>query len=242
MLSAGATCGPGGTGRRPGRLRHAGTDLAWQRATARDHRHRGRSPMRSPPPGLLPSATHERVRNIVAVAAVGARRRPGRCAAMGRRAGRGDSGRRACLAALPGRFWFGIDDGRGDVSGLHVDAGVHVFDADSVALLLAGDGHRRAAGRRRKPCRPWSTVAAGVPAHPWKELADNRTRGSHQPCWPDSCRRPRTPGASCRSPPVRRRSAGSNSTTDRIALGAAVPLGCCPPAPPSSWPRSRPRW
>src|SRR6185437_1871853 len=41
------------------------------------------------------------------------------------------------LAELPGRFWFGIDDGRGDVSGLGADVGVHVVGA-GVALLLAG--------------------------------------------------------------------------------------------------------
>ena len=41
------------------------------------------------------------------------------------------------LAALPGRFWFGIDDGRGDVSGLGADVGAHV-SGDSVAVLLAG--------------------------------------------------------------------------------------------------------
>ena len=36
-----------------------------------------------------------------------------------------------------GRFWFSLDDGRGDVSGLRADVGVHVFE-DGPALLLAG--------------------------------------------------------------------------------------------------------
>ena len=40
------------------------------------------------------------------------------------------------LAGLPGRFLFGIDDGRGDVSGLGADAGVQII-GDSAALLLA---------------------------------------------------------------------------------------------------------
>ena len=86
--------------------------------------------------GLLPSATHERVRNIVA------------SPLSGRVGGRGDVRGWTTeldtaiqaepeLAALPGRFWFGIDDGRGDVSGLGADVGAHLLE-DSVALLLAG--------------------------------------------------------------------------------------------------------
>ena len=41
------------------------------------------------------------------------------------------------LAGLPGRFLFGLDDGRGDVSGLAPDAGIQIV-GDSAALLLAG--------------------------------------------------------------------------------------------------------
>ncbi len=86
--------------------------------------------------GLLPSATHERVRNIVA------------SPLSGRSGGRGDvrawvGGLDAAicsdpeLAGLGGRFWFSLDDGRGDVSGLRADVGAHVLD-DGCALLLAG--------------------------------------------------------------------------------------------------------
>ena len=86
--------------------------------------------------GLLPSPTHERVRNIVA------------SPLTGRRGGLVDvrplvDGLDAtvqadpALAELPGRFWFSLDDGRADVSGLGADAGVHVLD-DGLALLLAG--------------------------------------------------------------------------------------------------------
>lgn len=86
--------------------------------------------------GMLPSATREKVRNIVASPLSG--RRGGRhdvrpvVAAL-------DAAIQAApaLAALSGRFWFGVDDGRGDVSGLVPDVGVHVLD-DHVALLLAG--------------------------------------------------------------------------------------------------------
>ncbi len=87
--------------------------------------------------GLLPSPTHERVRNIVA------------SPLSGRRGGVVDVRpwveeldhaiqAEPALAGLPGRFWFSIDDGSADVSGLGADIGVHVVDSDTVALLLAG--------------------------------------------------------------------------------------------------------
>ena len=69
--------------------------------------------------GLLPSSTHERVRDVVALAALGS-------SWWKRRQVHESEGARLdaalcaepVLAALPGRFWFGIDDGRGDISGL----------------------------------------------------------------------------------------------------------------------------
>lgn len=75
--------------------------------------------------GLLPSQTHERVRNIIAsplgddqhlVEAIDR----ALCA-------------RPELAELPGRFLITVDDGRGDVSGLGGDVGLH-----GNALLLGG--------------------------------------------------------------------------------------------------------
>jgi precorrin-3B synthase len=65
--------------------------------------------------GLLPSPTHERVRNIVASPLSG---RVGGHPDVRDWVHRLDAAIRAepALAALPGRFWFGIDDGRGDVS------------------------------------------------------------------------------------------------------------------------------
>ena len=87
--------------------------------------------------GLLPSATHERVRNIVASPLSG---RAGGLADVRPWVAELDAAIRAepGLAALPGRFWFSLDDGRGDVSGLHADAGVQVLDDNPAALLLAG--------------------------------------------------------------------------------------------------------
>ncbi|WP_307832599.1 precorrin-3B synthase [Planomonospora sp. ID91781] len=88
--------------------------------------------------GLLPSPTHERVRNILASPLTGCD-------------GRGllDAGplvaeldRSLCarpeLAALPGRFLFAVDDGRGDVAGLGADAGILPLAPDLVAVLVAG--------------------------------------------------------------------------------------------------------
>ncbi|CAM2760122.1 precorrin-3B synthase [Skermania piniformis] len=87
--------------------------------------------------GLLPSATHERVRNIVA------------SALSGRVGGRADVrplidelDAALCgtpeLARLPGRVLFGLDDGRGDVGALGPDFGLFAAGGGEFALLLAG--------------------------------------------------------------------------------------------------------
>lgn len=87
--------------------------------------------------GLLPSATHEKIRNIVASPLSGRRGgvRDVRETVLALDAALQRDGR---LAALPGRFLFGIDDGSFDISGLAADAGVQVLDDDTVAVLLAG--------------------------------------------------------------------------------------------------------
>ncbi|GAA3508081.1 precorrin-3B synthase [Streptosporangium album] len=88
--------------------------------------------------GLLPSPTHERVRNVLASPLTG-------CDAGGTL----DAGplvseldrrlcARAALAGLPGRFLFALDDGRGDVAWLGPDAGILPTRADGAALILAG--------------------------------------------------------------------------------------------------------
>jgi precorrin-3B synthase len=86
--------------------------------------------------GLLPSPTHERVRNIVASPLSG---RVGSNTDVRGLVTELDYAIRADpdLTALPGRFLFGIDDGRGDISGLGPDVGIHVTD-DAAALVLAG--------------------------------------------------------------------------------------------------------
>jgi precorrin-3B synthase len=93
--------------------------------------------------GLFPSATHERVRNIVASPLAGLDRLGGLqsiveslderlCATP-------------CLAELSGRFLFAVDDGRGDVSELGADVlirdgmvnGLRVEDPVAAAIQLA---------------------------------------------------------------------------------------------------------
>ncbi|MFD4443092.1 precorrin-3B synthase [Nocardia sp. NPDC058519] len=87
--------------------------------------------------GLLPSRTHERVRNIVASPLSG---RVGGFADVHGLAVDLDAGLRGdpLLAELPGRVLFTLDDGRGDVSTLHGDIGIHAVGDDEFALLLAG--------------------------------------------------------------------------------------------------------
>lgn len=183
--------------------------------------------------GLLPSATHERVRNIVASPLSG-------------RAGdhpdiRGwvddldlEIQNQPGLAALPGRFWFGIDDGRGDVSGMAADVGLQVLDdgdhhdpgdqgdrGHGVALLLAG----RDTGVRLRPSHAVPTLAAVAarfvdsPETTWRvsELADCAALL-------DGLTVSEEPGATW--PPVTRPPVGWIEQNDgRITLGAAVPLG-----------------
>jgi precorrin-3B synthase len=172
--------------------------------------------------GLLPSATHERVRNIVASPLSG---RAGGHADIRDWIAQLDHAIQAspACADLPGRFWFGIDDGRGDVSGLGPDVGAHVLD-DSAALVLAG----RDTGVRL-PSRDVVTTMVSVAAKfaklrekAWRIveldnaeplLSDLTVAAQPGAMWPPSTR-----------PPV-----GWIPQDDgRITLGAAVPLGVLP--------------
>ena len=104
--------------------------------------------------GFLPSAAHERVRNVVASPLTGL--------AGGRADLRGLVAEldraivaESRLADLPGRFLFVLDDGRGDVAGLGVDLGYRALDGDRGELLV---GSRR----RVRPVRQRDAAATLV--------------------------------------------------------------------------------
>ncbi|OCB34012.1 precorrin-3B synthase [Mycobacterium malmoense] len=166
--------------------------------------------------GLLPSATHERVRNIVASPLSG---RAGGNADVRPWVAHLDAA--ICaeprLAGLGGRFWFSVDDGRADVSGLCADAGVHVFP-DGCALLLAGrdTGVRLGADEVVGTLVAIATRFATTRGSAWrvKELdeIDALLPGVELSAAPFSA---------VTRPPV-----GWIAQDDgRVALGAAVPLG-----------------
>jgi precorrin-3B synthase len=166
--------------------------------------------------GLLPSATHERVRNIVASPLSG---RVGDNADVRPWVGQLDAA--ICaeprLADVGGRFWFSLDDGSGDVSGLGADVGVHVFE-DGCALLLTGrdTGIRLATDDVIKTLVTVAVRFTEIRGTSWRvnELDDVRDL---------------LPGVelSTTSFPARTKApVGWISQDDgRVALGAAVPLG-----------------
>lgn len=168
--------------------------------------------------GLLPSATHERVRNIVA------------SPLSGRVGGRADVrtwvaalDAAICaeprLAALGGRFWFSLDDGRADVSGLGADVGVHVFE-DGCGLSLTGrdTGVRLAVDDVITTLVDVAVRFAEIRGKAWRvnELDDISKL---------------LPGAALGAafPAVTRAPVGWLAQDDgRVTLGAAVPLGVLP--------------
>ena len=87
--------------------------------------------------GFLPSATHERVRNLVTSPLTG---RSGGQADLRPLTAEVDRLLQGSptLAGLPGRFLFVLDDGRGDVLKLRPDLGVRATTADR-GRLLVGD-------------------------------------------------------------------------------------------------------
>lgn len=170
--------------------------------------------------GLLPSPRHERVRNIIASPLSG---RLGGSADVRSLTAALDAAvlRDDRIVDLPGRFLFSIDDGRGDVSGLGADAGVHVVDEGRAALLLAG----RDTGVRIGTDDAVDTLLAvahrflDVRGKRWRvaELADPEVLLGG--CAPSS-----TAGATW--PVTTRPPVGWLEQTDgRVTLGAAVPLG-----------------
>ena len=169
--------------------------------------------------GLLPSPTHERVRNIVASPLSG--RTGGQVDVRGWVS---ELDAAICaeprLAELGGRFWFSLDDGRADVSGLGADVGAHAMD-DGVALLLAGrdTGVRLAVG----------DVAASLVAIAVRfiEIRGKAWRVSELADFQDLL--PGVRPSATTFPAVTKPSVGWIGQQDgRVALGAGVPLGVLP--------------
>ncbi|WP_167101738.1 precorrin-3B synthase [Mycobacterium sp. DL592] len=169
--------------------------------------------------GLLPSPSHERVRNILASPLTG---RIGGKTDVRPWVADLDRGIQAdpLLAGLPGRFMFSIDDGRGDVSGQRADAGAHVLD-DGVALLLAGQdtGIRLGVDEVVDALLTVARHFVAVRGNAWRvsELADTSALvAGFAVTAPAGTTYPPTV-----APPV----GWMVQDDDRVALGAAVPLG-----------------
>ncbi|WP_280263164.1 precorrin-3B synthase [Nocardia wallacei] len=175
--------------------------------------------------GLLPSPTHERVRNIIASPLSG---RVGGWTDVHALVPELDARLRAApgLAELPGRVLFTLDDGRGDVSGLGGDIGVHAVGADEYALVLGG----RDSGIRVPGADALDALLAA--AHAFQELRGEQWRLHEIDDGParvaarlglDATARPLEFGASHDIP------IGWLTQSDgRVALGAGVPLGSLP--------------
>jgi len=90
--------------------------------------------------GLLPSISHERVRNILASPLSGL----DRYSLYDVLPVAGEVDRLLCgragLAELPGRFLFALDDGRGDLASAKADVGLRMVDGERGELVLAGVG------------------------------------------------------------------------------------------------------
>ncbi|OBF50320.1 precorrin-3B synthase [Mycobacterium sp. 852002-50816_SCH5313054-b] len=166
--------------------------------------------------GLLPSPTHERVRNIVASPLSG---RVGGAADV--RGWVDELDAAICaeprLAELGGRFWFSVDDGRADVSGLGADVGVHALD-DGVALLVTGrdTGVRLDVGDVAQALVALAVRFVEIRGKAWRvsELADLAD------LLPDADL------SAAPFPPVTKGPVGwINQHDGRVTLGAAVPLG-----------------
>ncbi|MFE3001964.1 precorrin-3B synthase [Nocardia sp. NPDC059246] len=180
--------------------------------------------------GLLPSATHERVRNVVASPLSG---RVGGWTDVHPLVPALDEGLQAHprLADLPGRVLFTLDDGRGDVSGLGGDIGVYALDENTYALLLAG----KDSGIRVSPADAVDLMLAA--AHGFLELRDGQWR-LHE--IPDGGARltdhllTARPGLDASGDPVELPVRQDipigwlNQDDDRVALGAGVRLGSLP--------------
>lgn len=141
--------------------------------------------------GLLPTRTHELVRNVMASPQTGL--------AGGRadlRAVAGELDDRLCadpdLAALPGRFLFVLDDGRGDLVARSCDLGLVALDS-TWAQLRTGSGWGpvvpivEAAARIAELAHEFVVRRGSGPAAPWhvSELAEPIVASDRDPRLPE---------------------------------------------------------
>ncbi|MFJ2676145.1 precorrin-3B synthase [Streptomyces sp. NPDC087525] len=90
--------------------------------------------------GLLPSESHERVRNIVASPLAGLDELPSADVQLWARELDGLLCASPRAAALSGRFLFALDDGRGDVAGLGADVTLLAREDGSVVVRIGANG------------------------------------------------------------------------------------------------------
>jgi precorrin-3B synthase len=184
--------------------------------------------------GLLPSAPHDTARNLLASPLAG---RDG-VGVLDVRPLVAELDRRLCaepeLAPLPGRFLFALDDGRGDVAGLHADVAALALPNQRVAVLLGGldsglrlPVHEAVTGllsaatiflRRRPDQGVWRL--AELPGGPL-ELVDELRAALHARSGPLVAVPERDPVG-----PIGR----IEQTDGRVALAVSVPLGELTPA------------
>ncbi|WP_246017399.1 precorrin-3B synthase [Micromonospora pisi] len=184
--------------------------------------------------GLLPSETHERVRNVIASTLSG--RAEGGRFDLRTLVDELDQGLCAdpALAELPGRFLFTVDDGRGDVTGFGADVGLFAVASDTLAVLLGGTdtGVRlppaAGAGTALRAARAFLAEYTAQGGTAWRltELDDGVPRVAHRlrsaldPAFVGS------PGGLADAPAPTRPPVGRIAQIDgRLALALMVPLG-----------------
>ena len=215
----------------PIRIARHGTHVARQHPAAGHYRHRGRRRhgRRGRAAALADPRTGAQHRRVAVV------RRVGGSADVRGLVTELDEAIRSepALAELPGRFMFGVDDGRADTSGLAADVGAHFLDEATAALLLAG---RDTGVRLSRPDAVPALVTlasrfAAIRGKAWRvaELADVPSKKRVLLEHFTAGAAPAAPWPAAIRPPV-----GWLTQDDgRVTLGAAAPLACCRPGPPN---------
>jgi precorrin-3B synthase len=203
--------------------------------------------------GLLPSARHERVRNVLASPLAG--RAPGALAATDAVVARLDLAlcADAALAELPGRFLFAVDDGSATVDCARADVTLAAEAMDRFALLLGGEATTLRAAPEGAPglaldaAREFVALALEDGGGAWRvrDLADGAARLARRlggalsgavpsgarahACGlggPAGARARRAAGLGCWAPVVRSVQPGVLTQADgRAAVTALPPLG-----------------